>query len=116
MTAGILDFTIEQGATFSRIITWKDENDTPINLTGYTARMQIREHLASAGTLAELTTANGGIIINAALGKLTLTLSATATDALTPSRAVYDLEVESSGGVVTRLLQGNILIERSVTR
>lgn len=116
MTAGILDITIEQGATFRRVLTWQDENETAIDLTDYTARMHIREHLASSTPLATLTTENGGIAITAALGKLTLSLSATVTDTLAVQGGVYDLEVESPTGVVTRLLQGNIIIERSVTR
>jgi hypothetical protein len=116
MTAGKLNFVIEQGATFRRDIIWKDEAGTPINLTGYTARMQIREHLSSATPLAELTTANGKITLTAASGKLTLLLTATETNALRAGTALYDLELVDAAGNVTRLLQGQIMIEAGVTR
>jgi hypothetical protein len=116
MTAGKLDIVVEQGATFNRTLTWKDEAGTPFNLTGYTARMHMREHLASGTPFLTLTTENGGIVITPALGKLELIASVTATESIIAASGVYDLEVVSSSGVVTRLLQGNLRIERNVSR
>jgi hypothetical protein len=116
MTAGILDFTIEQGATFRRVLTWQDPNNTPINLTGYTARMHCREHVSATASFLELTNANSRISINGVAGQLTLLVDAATTAALTANSGVYDLEVESADGEVTRLLQGNLIIERNVTR
>lgn len=116
MTAGKLDLVIEQGASFRRLLTWKDAEDNPIDLTGYSARMQAREHLSSPSAFLELTTENDRISIDGEAGQLTLTLDAETTDAITPNDGVYDLEVESAEGEITRLLQGNIIIERSVTR
>ncbi len=31
---------VYRGATFSEAIIWKDENGTPVDLTGFTARMR----------------------------------------------------------------------------
>lgn len=42
MTAGLANFVIEQGATFSQELIYTNENNVPINLTGYTAKMQIK--------------------------------------------------------------------------
>ena len=44
MAAGLYDITIEQGATFQMNLTWKDSTGSPVNITGYTARMQVREN------------------------------------------------------------------------
>ena len=33
------NFYVYRGATFSEQIEWKDESGTPVNLTGFTARM-----------------------------------------------------------------------------
>jgi hypothetical protein len=115
MAATTYDLTIEQGATFSQLITYKD-NGVPVSLTGYTARMQVRATLESASTLVELTTANGRIALGGAAGTITLTISATDTAALTSGRGVYDLELVSGSGIVTRLLQGVATISRNVTR
>lgn len=109
------DLCILQGATFSKVITWKADG-VAVNLTGYTARMQIRATADAATPLIELTTANGRIALGGSAGTITLTISATDTAALTAGRAVYDLELVSSGGIVTRLVQGVVTISRNVTR
>jgi hypothetical protein len=115
MAATTYDILIEQGATFSQVITYKD-NGVAVNLTGYTARMQVRATLESASTLVELTTANSRIALGGTAGTITLTISATDTAALTAGRGVYDLELVSGSGIVTRLLQGVATISRNVTR
>jgi hypothetical protein len=115
MAATTYDILLEQGATFSQVITYKD-NGVAVNLTGYTARMQVRATLESASTLVELTTANSRIALGGAAGTISLTISATDTAALTAGRGVYDLELVSGSGIVTRLLQGVCTISRNVTR
>jgi len=115
MAATTYDILIEQGATYSQVITYKD-NGVAVNLTGYTARMQVRATLESASTLVELTTANSRIALGGTAGTITLTISATDTAALTAGRGVYDLELVSGSGIVTRLLQGVATISRIVTR
>jgi len=115
MAATTYDILIEQGATYSQVITYK-EAGVAVNLTGYTARMQVRATLESASTLVELTTANSRIALGGAAGTITLTIAAADTAALTSGRGVYDLELVSGSGIVTRLLQGVATISRNVTR
>jgi hypothetical protein len=116
MTPGELHIEIYQGATFSKVLTWKDETNTAVNLTGYTARMQAREDIESTDPFITLTTENSGIALGGSAGTITLTMSASATAALTQARGVYDLELISGGGVVTRLIEGSVTIYRNVTR
>lgn len=117
MTPASVDLTIYQGATFSREFRW--QTGTPaadVNLTGYTARMQIRRKLTDEDVVLELTTANGGIVItNAAQGRFTLNATATQTEALEIRSGVYDVEFVS-GATVTRLLQGAVTVSPEVTR
>ena len=47
MTAGIYNATIDQGATWSVTVTYTDSTGAPINLTGYTAAMQVRQQYNS---------------------------------------------------------------------
>ena len=115
MSATTYDILIEQGATYGQLVTYK-ESGVAVNLTGYTARMQVRSTLESASTVVELTTANGRIALGGAAGTISLTISATDTAALTAGRGVYDLELVSGSGIVTRLLQGVATISRNVTR
>lgn len=116
MTAGIYDFTLEQGSTFTRDFIYKDANGAVVNLTGYSARMQIRQFKESEEKLFEATTANGKLVIAGALGKITLTIQPSDTNTVKFSQGVYDLEIESAGGVVTRLLQGVVTFDKQVTR
>jgi hypothetical protein len=109
------DLCIPQGATFSRVIRWKADGANT-NLTGFTARAQIRPTAASATTTLSLTTENGRIALGGTAGTITLSISATDTAAITAGRYVYDLELVSAGGIVTRLLQGVVTVSANVTR
>ena len=110
------DITINQGATFELTITWKDSAGTAINLTGYSARMQVRETYSSTTSVVSLTNGSG-ITLGGSAGTIAIVISATTTAALTaPFSGVYDLELVSAGGVVTRLLQGAATVSPEVTR
>lgn len=115
MPAGLYNITAEQGATFTRTITWNNSAGSPINLSGYTARMQVRSDYGSASPILTLTTENSGITLGGALGTIILSASATTTAALVAGNYVYDLELVN-GSVVTRLLQGGFVINAEVTR
>jgi len=113
---GRYDMTIYQGASFDTTLTWKvGDPATPVNLTGYTARLQVRSSTDAATTALELTTANGGIVLGGAAGTIALAVSATATAALSPGYYVYDLELVN-GATVTRLVEGRVTVSAEVTR
>jgi len=110
------DLTISQGATYIQVINWKTGSPAAfVNTTGYSARMQLRTSYSAAAATLELTTANGRISLTNA-GVITLSLTATETAALTAGRYVYDLEMVSAGGQVTRLLEGIATVTPEVTR
>lgn len=115
MAAGTLDFTIEQGATFNLLLTWKI-NNVAVNLTGYTARLAARVDVEDTETVLTLTTENGGITLGGALGTISLDRTATQTALLPAGTYVYDLELISGVGAVTRLVQGELDISAEVTR
>lgn len=126
MSAGRYNFVADQGATFAKTVTWKDGEGDPVNLTGFTARMHIRESYAASDTaVTPLTTENGGITLGGAAGTIALLIPASAMALLdipdvpgTPPKKnyVYDLELISAGGVVTKLLHGLFIVRREVTR
>ena len=113
--AGTHDIVCDQGATFSRVFTWEDSAANPIDLTLYTARMQVRSTVESASTLLSLTTENGGISLGGIAGTITVTATATQTAAIAAGCYVYDLEMVT-GAVVTRLVQGSFTVDAEVTR
>jgi hypothetical protein len=111
-----VDLTICQGSTWSQVLVWKTGSPAAaVNLTGYTARMQLRSRVTSETVAVGLTTENGGITLGGALGTITLALTATATAALVAGRYVYDLELVT-GTTVRRLLEGTVTVSAEVTR
>ena len=117
MAAFKTKLSIEQGATFRWNAVLKSGSPAlPVNLTGYTARMQIRSEITSTIVLVSLTTANGGITLGGVLGTVSLYITDSATAAITWTNGVYDLELVAPGGDVTRLLTGSVSVSPEVTR
>ncbi len=92
---------------------------TPVDLTGYTARMQVRDK-AGGVLLASSEAADSPLniitlsvdVANFVVG---IEVAATDTAALTWSKGVFDLEMVSGSGVVTKLLSGTITVSNEVT-
>lgn len=116
MSAVQQNITIEQGATFQLELIWKNPDTTPINLTGYTARMQVRKKHTDSTKILDLTTQNGKIVLTPLQGKINVTVPAADTEDITIKSGVYDLELESSTGIVTRLIEGCVTVTPEVTR
>ena len=78
--------------------------------------MQIRETIDST-VLLELTTTNGGIVINPTDYTITVKMTSAQTTAFTFSTAIYSLELtDTLSGKVTTFLTGNLSLVREVTR
>jgi hypothetical protein len=101
---------IDQGTTFSTVITLADEDNTLINLTGYTANSQIRKHYSSSNS-TPFSVSLGGV-----QGTVTLSLTSTQTSNIAAGRYVYDVELTSSSNVVSRIVEGIVTITPEVTR
>jgi hypothetical protein len=114
--AAVVNLVIEQGADFTHIVGLQNSDGSIYVLTGYDARMQIRPTIASATILLSCTVGNGRLVINGAAGQVTIKISNVDTTAMLWRSAVYDLEIISSGGIVTRIMQGNATVNLEVTR
>jgi hypothetical protein len=113
MAAGKLNILIEQGATFSKVLTVKADDNTPINLTGKTLRGQVRYNINDSSPALTFTFTLANQSTNP--GVATWLASATDTGALTQSRGIYDVELVD-GTSVTRILEGTAFISLNVTR
>jgi len=111
MSAGTYNFTIEQGTTFSRVLTLQ-ENGSAMNLTGYSVASQMRSTHDSSTVVATFT----GSVTNASSGQITLSLTNSQTSAIEEAIYVYDVEITSGAGAVTRILQGTVTVTPEVTR
>jgi hypothetical protein len=92
------------------------EYNTPIPITGYSAQMQIRETLESTAVLHELTTANGGIVIDPINFTITLKISSAITGTFNFDAAVYSCELTDNQNNVIPFLTGSISLVKEVTR
>ena len=125
MAAGKYNIVIEQGATYDVTVEYKDSNNNPIDLTGYSGRMQIRPTIGSTttylclssslnpdGTGLNFSGSNGATPPTS--GSIRIYISAISSSMLTFDQAVYDLEI-ASGSYVSRILQGNVKLSKEVT-
>jgi len=120
VTAGRVDLYIEQGATYRRTWRWNTVSPdgltlTPINLTGYIARMQIRRSQGATASVS-ISTESGGITLGGTAGTVSIVLTDDQTDVLQPKSAVYDLELEAPNGDVYRFIQGRITVDPNITQ
>ena len=89
---------VKRGDTWSFSFIWRDQN-TPINLTNCTARMQIRDKKTRA-LAVEATSDNNYIVINGPAGEVLVTYPATDTDAVVPGHYLSDVELIFDDGTV----------------
>jgi hypothetical protein len=111
---------IEAGATFRKTYKYVSSLSpvVPIDITGYTARMQFRAKIGDALPVLSLTdvaNASGQLIINGPQGSVEIYINDTTTSALYGG-GVFDLELVSPTGEVIRLVQGSYSVSPNVTR
>lgn len=114
---GKVYLTIYQGSTFTKSFTWlTGPLKVPMNLTGYTARLQFRVDYLTP-VLLELNTNNGGITIpNSTTGEFVLNISSSDTSNLNFNEALWDLEFTAPDMTVIRRLEGKAKLSLEVTR
>jgi len=133
------DFVVNKNCDFSRSITYQDNTNTPINLTGYTAKMEVKGSLCDEDTynILSLSSVSGGITLGGATGVITITITAaqlteptldleniktisTLTDVsgITGKGkiAYYDLLLTSPSNITTPLISGRICFNQTITR
>lgn len=109
--ATISNLVIDQGTTFSSIITLTNQDGTAMNLTGYTVASQFRKSFQSS-TATSFTAS----IYDATTGKIRLQLSAVASSAVKAGRYLYDIELTSGSGEKSRALEGLVIITPEITK
>jgi hypothetical protein len=121
LRGNVHDLIVDQGATVHQVFGIKNSARKAIALTGYTARMQVRQWNTEnrdpeSTTVAEYTTENDYLTVNGTSGTVTLLIPPADTAAYAPKTYVYDLEVESSTGETTRIIQGKFIVRAEVTK
>lgn len=111
-----MDLTMNQGSKFAKNIQVRNSDQTIMDLTGYSARMMVRETYSSVTPLLSASTIDGRITINAPGGVVMINIGADVTGPLTWNSGIYDVEIfTSSPAEVIRILEGNISLSPEVT-
>ena len=120
MPAAKYDFSVEQGSSYSLVLTYKNANGDVVNLTGWCGRIICK---TNSSDIIVFETGHIGsdykFTLDGVNGKFTLLLPATTTNAYTFNTAKYDFELQSpdnyySGGgfFIERILYGIITITK----
>lgn len=121
----------DQGSTFLFAITWTqpltvdqttagDTFGTPVDMTGYGARMQVRSAAGATDLAMDASTTNGMIVIGTpepSDGTINVNVPALFMQNMAAGSYKYDLDVWSSDAtpIVTRLIQGSFKLSAEVT-
>lgn len=103
-----------QGSTLDLVWTYRIGR-YPVNLTGYSARMQVRETHQSLSTIISLDDRDG-ITLGGKAGTIGIYIPAAVTESFKPIAHVYDLELIAPDGRVDRMLEGTFIVTPEVTR
>jgi hypothetical protein len=109
-----VDLALPQGQTWDTEFLWEADGD-PVNLTGWTARMMLRATAEAASPTVSLSTATSTMTA-LSTGVIGLSYSAISSAAITAATYLYDLEVVNPSGAVRRLMEGNAVVSREMTR
>ena len=133
MAAGRYSFILEQGGTVDFELRYRDSASVPIDLSGYTGKMEIRSTYSGSGETYVTMTSSLGDTYSKETDNAFLSLSGSSLDKPLSSgsiglyigyeltdtfnftkEAFYDLEL-TNGVERTRLIEGRILLSRQTT-
>lgn len=109
--ATITNLFIDQGSTFSSIVTLRNQDGSPMNLTGFTVKSQFRKSYQSSQAFTF--TSN---VFDALTGRIRLQLAADASSAVRAGRYLFDVEITSPIGEKYRALEGIVVISPEITQ
>ena len=110
--AGTHNLQSDQGSDFTLDLT-VNEDGSAKNLTGYSARAQMRSTKTASAVSASFTCT----VVNASAGTIKMQLSNSTSSALAAGQYFYDLEIFTGGdAIVQRLIEGTVTLNQEVTR
>lgn len=103
-----VNLQIDQASSFITSFTIFDDNDNPIDFTGYTVNSQCKKSYTSANNYPFVATASN-------TGLITLTMNYITSGSMAPGRYVYDIEVVDVNSIHSRLIEGIVTVNPAVT-
>ena len=116
LTPFTLNFSIKKGQTFRKHLQFfEPDNVTPVNMTGWRARMQGRPEPGSDILLFDINTENGGITLDPISGDIDLYLSDEEVDTFTWDKCYHDFKFYDPNGDEYYLFEGTFTLRTRVT-
>ena len=110
------NWEVDHGSTFTFQVQYTEDDEiTPIDLTGASAKMQVRDTKGGSKLAFTLTSPLGGITIDGPTGTLNVSITPTQTNKLFYPKSAYDIMMIDSNGNKIKLLEGFMTLSRSVT-
>lgn len=110
------NWEVDQNTTFKFQVQYTEDDEvTPIDLTGASAKMQVRDTKGGTKLAFTLTSPTGGITIDGPTGTLNVTITPTQTNKLFYPKSSYDIMVIDSNGNKIKIVEGFMTLSRSVT-
>jgi hypothetical protein len=106
------DLNIDQGCSYIRSMKWTDSNGQPINTTGYSGKIQIKQN-TTRPSVVELTILNGITISNT--GDININISTAKTSLLSSTKYIYDFIITDRDQNKIKLLYGDVNVSQEIT-
>lgn len=104
------DLVLYRGDYFPISVTLKDSNGVAINLTGYTAKAQIKKNYSDNAPY------DFTVTMDAPNGKVNLVLTSTVSETILAGNYIWDFQVTNPSGNVRTYLAGDVVVYDEVTR
>ena len=105
----VINITIPQGADFTETFLSKESNGSASNLSGYSGVAKIKKHYGAE------TSKSFNVTITGLTGEVAIAMTSGVTVTLEPGRYYYDVKLTSSGGAVSRLVEGMAFVTAGIS-
>jgi hypothetical protein len=109
-----VNYNVIQGDSFTLTITYTDSNENPIDLTGYTAHIEVRDKPGGKILCATGDLGDGISIPDLHAGVINVNLTPDKTRKFVLPRSAYQLQLTSNGGISQTILNGWLLVDPGV--
>ena len=108
-----VNYELRRGDTFDPSLNYEDVNGATIDLSTWTARLEIRAEID--GPIITSLTESSGITLTNTNPNISILIDDSVTSTYTLDTMVYDLELTDTLSVVKTLMEGNIFMKKDVT-
>ncbi len=110
MAAESVNIQIDKGTDFSQNFVMKNPDQTIVDLTGYTGVSKVRKYPEDSLNIQSFT-----VGIASTTGTITLSMGTTITSNLEVGRNYYDILVTSGSSVVSKVFEGSVMVNATIS-